>query len=168
MVDWIWSFGRGTRSCGELPRIKRALAITVFLLLQLKLHSYSSSTTTITMNTQPSPPTNPSPPQSVEPPSPTTPSLSSAAVAPEHPSTPPDPLAASVKALLDPSIAQTTSALSAVFLSQAELAGELDRLVLQLQHYLDTTEPPKLRATVVKLAQTSKRLKTVNCKLSEP
>ncbi|KAA8910768.1 hypothetical protein FN846DRAFT_904725 [Sphaerosporella brunnea] len=69
-----------------------------------------------------------------------------------------DPLAAGLQTLLDPSIRTTTQKLSAVYLAQQELAGELERLVSQLQRYLDTTEPPALRDTVLKLADTRRRL----------
>jgi len=84
---------------------------------------------------------------------------------PELSASSPDPLATSIQSLLDPSIRATTQKLSAVFLAQQELSGELERLVDQLQHYLDTTEPPELRRTVVKLVETKKRLAGVNSSL---
>ncbi|KAI5785902.1 hypothetical protein EDC01DRAFT_778922 [Geopyxis carbonaria] len=78
-----------------------------------------------------------------------------------------DPLATGIKALLDPTVRLTTDKLSAVYLAQQELSGELERLVSQLQRYLDTTDPPSLRGTVVKLAGTTKRLAAVNGEWSE-
>ncbi|KAI5815122.1 hypothetical protein BZA77DRAFT_355811 [Pyronema omphalodes] len=73
-----------------------------------------------------------------------------------------DPLASSLQSLLTPSIRTTTQKLSNVYLAQQELSGELERLVGLLQGYLDGTEPPVLRATVVKLGETRRRLKGVN------
>ncbi|KAL0633594.1 hypothetical protein Q9L58_007484 [Maublancomyces gigas] len=82
------------------------------------------------------------------------------------PSRPTDPLAAGLKSLLDPTIKQTTEKLLLVHRSQQELNAELTRLISQLQHYLDTTDPPALKQTVVKLAATSKRLVAVNGRTS--
>ena len=48
---------------------------------------------------------------------------------PELSASSPDPLATSIQSLLDPSIRATTQKLSAVFLAQQELSGELERLV---------------------------------------
>ncbi|KAI5850679.1 hypothetical protein BZA05DRAFT_399958 [Tricharina praecox] len=79
--------------------------------------------------------------------------------------TPADPLAEGLQALLNPSIRTTAQKLSNVYLAQQELSGELERLVSQLQRYLDTTEPPVLRATVLKLADMRKRLVGVNTAL---
>ncbi|RPB04482.1 hypothetical protein L873DRAFT_1799379 [Choiromyces venosus 120613-1] len=83
-------------------------------------------------------------------------------------STPPrasDPLSTGIKSLLDPTVKQTTEKLLQVHQSQQALSQELDRLITQLQHYLDTTDPPSLRPTVIKLASTSKRLAAVNTTL---
>ncbi|KAH0606662.1 uncharacterized protein H6S33_003496 [Morchella sextelata] len=77
-------------------------------------------------------------------------------------SRPADPLAAGLKSLLDPTIKQTTEKLLQVHQSQLELNAELTRLVMQLKHYLDTTDPPALKPTVVKLAAVGKRLAVVN------
>ncbi|KAI5784212.1 hypothetical protein FPQ18DRAFT_354480 [Pyronema domesticum] len=73
-----------------------------------------------------------------------------------------DPLSSGLQALLNPSIRTTTQKLSNVYLAQQELSGELERLVAQLQNYLEVTDPPVLRATVVKLVETRKRLGRVN------
>lgn len=77
-------------------------------------------------------------------------------------SRPTDPLAAGLKSLLDPTIKQTTEKLLQVHQSQLELNAELTRLIAQLKHYLDTTDPPALKPTVVKLAAVGKRLAVVN------
>lgn len=104
-------------------------------------------------------------------------------------STPPrgatDPLSTGIKSLLDPTVKQTTEKLLQVHQSQQALSRELDRLInrmynnfpppaakigrsddrrgrKELQHYLDTTDPPSLRPTVIKLASTGKRLAAVN------
>ncbi|KAI5843898.1 hypothetical protein DFP73DRAFT_594903 [Morchella snyderi] len=94
--------------------------------------------------------------------------MSSPTAAPSSPtptpdlSRPADPLAAGLKSLLDPTIKQTTEKLLQVHQSQLELNAELTRLVMQLKHYLDTTDPPALKPTVVKLAAVGKRLTVVN------
>jgi hypothetical protein len=93
-----------------------------------------------------------------------------------------DPLVSGLKSLLDPTIKQTTEKLLLVHQSQQALSAELDRLIsrtssccryyyfqklkeeIELQHYLETTDPPALKPTVVKLAATSKRLTAVNCR----
>ncbi|KAL7271879.1 hypothetical protein RUND412_005334 [Rhizina undulata] len=79
---------------------------------------------------------------------------------------PSDPLASGIRALLDPTIKQTTEKLWDVHQSQQALSAELERLISQLQHYLETTDPPALKPTVIKLAATSKRLTAVNNSLS--
>ncbi|KAF8532643.1 hypothetical protein BDD12DRAFT_868654, partial [Trichophaea hybrida] len=91
-----------------------------------------------------------------------TPELSTTATTDADPLAVADPLASGLQALLNPSIRTTTQKLSNVYLAQQELSGELDRLVGQLQRYLDTTDPPILRQTVVKLADTRRRLVAVN------
>ncbi|KAI5811451.1 hypothetical protein DFH27DRAFT_605555 [Peziza echinospora] len=69
-----------------------------------------------------------------------------------------DPLVNGIKTLFDPTIRQTTEKLVLVHKSQLALSDELERLISQLQTYLENSEPPSIRPTVVKLAQTSKRL----------
>ncbi|GAO52854.1 hypothetical protein SAICODRAFT_68265 [Saitoella complicata NRRL Y-17804] len=64
--------------------------------------------------------------------------------------------------LIAPLINRTTEQMAAVHESQRALESELDRLLAQLSHYVNTTEPLALRSTVVKLADTQKRLVGVN------
>ncbi|KAF8416495.1 hypothetical protein EV426DRAFT_578679 [Tirmania nivea] len=78
-----------------------------------------------------------------------------------------DPLVNGIKTLFDPTIKQTTEKLMQVHKSQLALSDELERLITQLQIYLEHSEPPAIRPTVVKLAQTSKRLAAVNGELSQ-
>lgn len=86
---------------------------------------------------------------------------------PPPPPPPPidDPLVNGIKALFDPTVKQTTEKLMQVHKSQLALSDELERLITQLQIYLEHSEPPAIRPTVVKLAQTSKRLAAVNVAL---
>ncbi|KAF8458010.1 hypothetical protein BGX38DRAFT_1139004 [Terfezia claveryi] len=79
-----------------------------------------------------------------------------------------DPLVNGIKTLFDPTIKQTTEKLMQVHKSQLALSDELERLITQLQDYLEHSEPPAIRPTVVKLAQTSKRLAAVNGELPQP
>lgn len=102
-----------------------------------------------------------------------------------------DPLVNGIKMLFDPTIKQTTEKLMQVQKSQLTLSDELERLITrmftpaskgylmigrhthtsvctELQNYLENSEPPAIRPTVVKLAQTSKRLAAVNGELSQP
>jgi hypothetical protein len=67
-----------------------------------------------------SPPTHPNTTDSLSP----TPELST--------TTDPDPLAAGLQTLLNPSIRTTTQKLSNVYLAQQELSGELERLVSRI------------------------------------
>ncbi|KAF8474284.1 hypothetical protein BDZ91DRAFT_354494 [Kalaharituber pfeilii] len=76
-----------------------------------------------------------------------------------------DPLVNGIKTLFDPTIKQTTEKLLQVHKSQLALSDELDRLIAQLQNYLDNSEPPSIRPTVLKLAATSKKLAAVNAAL---
>ena len=102
-----------------------------------------------------------------------------------------DPLVNGIKTLFDPTIKQTTEKLMQVHKSQLALSDELERLITrmsvpaakgylmigrhthmsvcaELQNYLEHSDPPAIRPTVVKLAQTSKRLAAVNGELSQP
>ncbi|KAF3925358.1 hypothetical protein ABW20_dc0109910 [Dactylellina cionopaga] len=83
------------------------------------------------------------------------------------PSPPRDPLASGLRNLFDPTIRQTTEKLWTVHQSQILLSEELDRLISQLTHYLETTDPPALKPTIVKLASVSKRLTAVNTQLHQ-
>ncbi|EPS42507.1 hypothetical protein H072_3513 [Dactylellina haptotyla CBS 200.50] len=83
------------------------------------------------------------------------------------PSPPRDPLASGLRNLFDPTIRQTTEKLWTVNQSQIALSEELDRLISQLTHYLDTTDPPALKPTIIKLASVSKRLTAVNTQLHQ-
>ncbi|RVD86981.1 uncharacterized protein DFL_005231 [Arthrobotrys flagrans] len=76
-----------------------------------------------------------------------------------------DPLASGLRTLFDPTIRQTTEKLWIVHQSQIALAEELERLISQLNHYLETTDPPLLKPTIVKLASVGKRLNAVNAQL---
>ncbi|KAK6520070.1 hypothetical protein TWF506_000360 [Arthrobotrys conoides] len=76
-----------------------------------------------------------------------------------------DPLASGLRTLFDPTIRQTTEKLWIVHQSQIALAEELERLISQLNHYLETTDPPLLKPTIVKLASVGKRLNAVNTQL---
>lgn len=94
-----------------------------------------------------------------------------------------DPLVNGIKTLFDPTIKQTTEKLLQVHNSQLALSDELERLIarmskscslqggrmcltpVELQNYLENSEPPAIRPTVVKLAATSKRLAAVNGEL---
>ncbi|KAF3314197.1 hypothetical protein TWF173_005060 [Orbilia oligospora] len=76
-----------------------------------------------------------------------------------------DPLASGLRTLFDPTIRQTTEKLWIVHQSQIALAEELERLISQLNHYLETTDPPLLKPTIVKLAGVGKRLNAVNTQL---
>jgi len=113
----------------------------------------------------------------------------------QHLASPPppidDPLVNGIKTLFDPTIKQTTEKLMQVHKSQLALSDELERLITrmavpaakrylvigrhtytslctELQNYLENSEPPAIRPTVVKLAQTSKRLAAVNGEPSQP
>ncbi|KAK6539291.1 hypothetical protein TWF694_009524 [Orbilia ellipsospora] len=94
----------------------------------------------------------------------TPPSLSTGHLSPSPPR---DPLASGLRNLFDPTIRQTTEKLWTVHQSQIALAEELDRLISQLTHYLETTDPPALKPTIVKLASVSKRLTAVNASLHQ-
>ncbi|KAF3932635.1 hypothetical protein ABW19_dt0200836 [Dactylella cylindrospora] len=83
------------------------------------------------------------------------------------PSPPRDPLASGLRNLFDPTIRQTTEKLWTVHQSQIALSEELDRLISQLNHYLETTDPPALKPTIVKLASVGKRLTAVNTQLHQ-
>ncbi|KAK6344764.1 hypothetical protein TWF718_006721 [Orbilia javanica] len=76
-----------------------------------------------------------------------------------------DPLASGLRTLFDPTIRQTTEKLWVVHQSQIALAEELERLISQLNHYLETTDPPQLKPTIIKLASVGKRLNAVNTQL---
>ncbi|KAK6338695.1 hypothetical protein TWF696_009507 [Orbilia brochopaga] len=81
------------------------------------------------------------------------------------PSPPRDPLASGLRGLFDPTIRQTTEKLWMVHRSQMALSEELERLISQLNHYLETTDPPALKPTIIKLASVGKRLNAVNTQL---
>ncbi|KAJ6261747.1 hypothetical protein Dda_2546 [Drechslerella dactyloides] len=90
------------------------------------------------------------------------------------PSPPRDPLASGLRGLFDPTIRQTTEKLWMVHRSQMALAEELERLislfmfaVIELNHYLETTDPPALKPTIIKLANVGKRLNAVNTQLHQ-
>lgn len=77
-----------------------------------------------------------------------------------------EPLVTGVQALLKPILDETQEKLWQVHQSQLYLNGELDRLTVQLKQYLEVTETPPIRATIIKVSELSKRLRTVDSTLS--